>query len=348
MSFLKKTGKALADIIPGLGRMTVDASMTDTVFVTSGSGVIGYRVAMSLLQAGHRSVRVGIWMGDPSKPGGKDKSFDGRIMSVLQAKGAEVVSFDWADESCYEGAINGAKTVFCTIPHMDDWVSVFPSFLKACKDMEVVRFVKISFLRNSAAAERYREHVPFVQFHSTCDDLLIKTCETSSSMTYTILCTSHLMSTPLLHQGSLLRKQHKFVTASYGMGVNYVSPNDVADASVVVILNQKEHTNKIYNLTGAGPVFDKDVAVLLSKAYGTEIQHVSLGYHDYKNDIKARGLPNWLVKDSAAFEKMKASGIDEYASSYTEDLEKLIGKKPETFADYLENKNAQRPGLTFP
>lgn len=302
---------------------------------------------MSLLEAGHRSVRVGIWMGDKTKPGSRDKTFDGRIMAVLESKGAQVVSFDWTDESSFESALQGAKTVFCTIPHMDDWVSVFPSFLKACKDMQVQRFVKISFLRNSAAADRYREHVPFVHFHSTCDDLLIKTSE-MSPMTHTILCTSHLMSTPLLHQGSLLRKQHKFVTASYGMGVNYVSPNDVADASVVVILNQKDHTNKVYNLTGAGPVFDKDVAALLSKAYGTEIEHVQLGYHDYKNDIKARGLPNWLVKDSAAFEKMKATGIDEYASSYTEDLEKLIGKKPETFADYLENKNSQRPGLTFP
>ena len=375
MSLIKKTGKSLADVIPGLGRLTFDSDI-GKVFITSGTGVIGYRVAASkcghqactdcrteksdivseivfllffagLLEAGHKDVRVGIWKGDRQLgPGAGDKSFAQNITEILEAKGAEVIDFDWADESCYDFALNGVKTVFCTLPHMDNWADVFPAFLKKCKDKKIEHFIKISFLRNSAGKE-YREKVPFVHFHGTCDDILEQAPQ-SSRINYTILCTSHLMSTPLLHQGDLLNKDHKFVTASYGMGVNYVSPNDVADAAVVVLLNRKDHRNKVYNLTGPGPTYDADVAKLLSKAYGTEIEHISLGYHDYKKDIKARGLPVWLVRDSASFEKMKASGIDELVSSYTHDLEKLTGKKPETFTEYLENKNSQRPGLTFP
>ena len=132
------------------------------------------------------------------------------------------------------------------------------------------------------------------------------------------------------------------------MGVNYVSPNDVADASVVCLLRLKDHRNKVYNLTGPGPTFDSDVAKLLSKAYNTEIGHKEMGYHDFKKAVLKRGIPVWLAKDAASFERMKATGIDELASSYSSDLEKLIGKKPETFEEYLENKNSQRPGLTFP
>ena len=63
MSFLKAGGKALADVVPGLGHFTFDPSI-GTVFVTSGTGVIGYRVALSLLEFGHKSVRVGIWKGE--------------------------------------------------------------------------------------------------------------------------------------------------------------------------------------------------------------------------------------------------------------------------------------------
>jgi NAD(P)H dehydrogenase (quinone) len=229
---------------------------------------------------------------------------------------------------------------------MDEWSSVFPEFLEVCKQSKVEHFVKISFLRNSAG-DQYRKNVPFVKFHSTCDDLLEQAPKTSR-ISYTILCTSHIMATPLLHQGKSLAEEHKYVTASYGMGINYVSPNDVADAAVVVLLNQTPHRNTVYNLTGAGPIRDKDVAKLLSKAYGAEIKHIELGYHDYKKDVASRGLPEWLVKDSVEFERMKASGIDEFASSYTKDVEKLIGKKPETFAEYIENKNSQRPGRTFP
>lgn len=230
---------------------------------------------------------------------------------------------------------------------MDDWASVFPTFLRACRDKKVEHFVKTSFLEGNEAGDKYRENVPFVRFHSTCDDILAQAPKTSR-ISYTILGTSHLMSTPLLQQGELLKKEHKFVTASYGMGVNYVSPNDVADAAVVVLLRLKDHRNKTYNLTGPGPTFDKDVAAMLSKAYGCKIQHVEMGYHDFKKSITKRGLPIWLVKDAASFERMKAAGLDELASSYTNDLEKLIGKKPESFQDYLENKNSQRPGLTFP
>ena len=57
MSFLKSTGKNLADIIPGLGKFTFDDNL-GKIFVTSGTGVVGYRVAMSLLEQGQKDVRV--------------------------------------------------------------------------------------------------------------------------------------------------------------------------------------------------------------------------------------------------------------------------------------------------
>jgi hypothetical protein len=112
------------------------------------------------------------------------------------------------------------------------------------------------------------------------------------------------------------------------MGVNYVSPNDVADAAMIVRLNRKKHRNTIHQITGLGRITDADVSKLLTEHYGTDIEHIELGYHDYTNDVKERGLPDWLVRDSAAFEKTKASGVDELVSSYTDDVEKWTGKKP--------------------
>lgn len=58
MSFLKNNvGKALGDVIPGLGKFTFDSDL-GKIFVTSGTGVVGYRVAMSLLEQGQTDVRV--------------------------------------------------------------------------------------------------------------------------------------------------------------------------------------------------------------------------------------------------------------------------------------------------
>ena len=122
----------------------------------------------------------------------------------------------------------------------------------------------------------------------------------------------------------------------------------VADASVVVLLNQKPHRNKVYNLTGSGPIRDSEVAQELSKVYGKDIEHVELGYHEYVADVKKRGLPHFMARDAAAMERMKAMGLDENLNSYTKDLENLIGKPAETFAGYLSHKSAMRPGMTFP
>lgn len=156
------------------------------------------------------------------------------------------------------------------------------------------------------------------------------------------------MSSPLLAQGLTLRENHKFVSASYGMGVNYVSPNDVADAAVVVLLNQKPFRNKVYNLTGPGPIKDADVVKLLSKHYGTKIEHIQLGYHEYKKDVESRGIPQYMAKDAAMMERMKAMGIDENPDSYTKDLETIIGRPPEHFEDYLNHQACMRPGMKFP
>ena len=250
--------------------------------------------------------------------------------------------------------MEGVKTVFCTLPHIEGWADVFPSFLKSCKTKKIEHFVKLSFLRPTHAfkgvaeiARQYRENVPFVAFHGTCDDIL-EQAKSTSRISYTILCTSHIMSAPLLIQGKGLREDKTFVSASYGMGVNYVSPNDVADAAVVVILNQKPHRNKTYNLTGPGPVRDSEIVALLSKRYGEPIKHVQLGYHEYKEDVKKRGLPAWMVRDAATMERMKAHGLDELKSSYTKDYFEITGHQPETFEGYLDNTTCMRPGLTFP
>jgi hypothetical protein len=104
------------------------------------------------------------------------------------------------------------------------------------------------------------------------------------------------MSDPLIYQGQVLRKDRKYATASYTMGVNYVSPNDIAKAGIVSLVNRKEHRNKVYNLTAVNPIHDEDVCKLLSEFYGTNIEHDAIGYHQMEDELKKQGFPSWLVQ----------------------------------------------------
>lgn len=136
MSFLKSTGKVFADIIPGLGALTFDDDM-GKVFVTSGTGVIGYRVAMSLLAAGQKDVRVGIYKGEREVNEG-DEGFVGNIANLLRQKGADVIDFDWTDPASVDNALSGGvKTIFCTLPHMDSQIDNFTAFVQKAKGRKV-------------------------------------------------------------------------------------------------------------------------------------------------------------------------------------------------------------------
>lgn len=101
MSLIKGAGKALADVLPGLGRYTYSES-AGTIFITSGTGLIGYRVAISLLAAGHKDVVVGIWKGDRQgeEDDFREQSFADQCADELRAKGARVIDFDWSNEEC--------------------------------------------------------------------------------------------------------------------------------------------------------------------------------------------------------------------------------------------------------
>ena len=111
---------------------------------------------------------------------------------------------------------------------------------------------------------------------------------------------------------------------------------------MVVLFSRKKHRNTVYKITRSGPTIDADVAKLLAMHYGTDIEHIELGYDDYKNDVVEPGPPDWLVRDSAA------CVLDKLALSYTDSFHKLAGKMPGTFKDYLTYKECMRPGLKFP
>mmetsp|Transcript_15351 Transcript_15351/g.25593 ORF Transcript_15351/g.25593 Transcript_15351/m.25593 type:complete len:349 (+) Transcript_15351:80-1126(+) len=329
-NFLKKAFDPLG--------LTVDDD-AGQIFVTSGTGVVGFRVAMGLLDAGYKHVRVGIWKG--KRQIGVDNSIGQKVLDVLEEKGATVIAYDWTNEEDYQMALAGVNTVFCTIPHMHASLDIFTKFLAACKKLGVEHFVKTSFYE--MPGDPYSKTVPFVQFQRQCDELITKNTLTTR-MTYTVLGASHQMSSPLIHQGPVFRDEdetaNRYVTASYAMGVNYISPNDIAKAAIVTIVNRKKHRNKTYNLSGPGPITDKEVCKHLSKFYDKKIRHVPVGYNDIVEDLQKRGFEKWLGKDLAEFEKVKASGVEEYSSAYPKDFELLAGRKPETFDVYLANKGS--------
>jgi hypothetical protein len=90
------------------------------------------------------------------------------------------------------------------------------------------------------------------------------------------------------------------------------------------------HAIKRYTLTGPSPITDKEVATLLSTNLEMDISYVEKPLSSF-------------TKNSAALEKIKASGLEEANKFIKGDFERLAGRKPETFADYLMNESTMAP-----
>jgi NAD(P)H dehydrogenase (quinone) len=293
---LRQVGEAL-----GLRNLDPESGK---IFLTGGSGVIGHRVALRLLRAGYADVRIG--------------ALRPESLEELNKMGAEIADFAWDKEETYEKALKGVKSVLCTTAYQKDWQAHFPVFLAACKKAGVRHFVKISFYHARDKGDVFHE-VPLVRAHGHCDNLLIKTLAGDSfqhelqaevvtarpsnvlppHMSYTVLYASHFMSNPFTFQGNELRESSTLSTfygASGNRGVNYVSPNDIAEVAVRVLLEPCAHYNKEYTLTGPEAITDQQVADFIGKHLKKPVMYVDQPLHEFTTELQVSGDPDWMVQ----------------------------------------------------
>lgn len=314
------------------------------VFVTAGNGVIGYRVATQLLKSGYEfGVRVGYR--DPLNKEhhneAKKDTGEAEMSAIdkLKEAGATAVDFCWEKPDTYEDALEGVKTVFCSAPTHKGWDENFPAFIKACKHAGVRHIVKLSFyhammgpdapMADFAHAQSPGDiflKVPLVRMHRECDKAVMK-----CGLDYCILFTTHFMSNPLRYQGKHLREEGKFYGASGLKGVNYVSPNDIAEVVIQIINHHKKYHHQAYTLTGPKAITDAEVADLLTKAFDRKIEYVNQSAKEFHDT------------NFAALELVKASGEEEKSGVVTHSIEKICEHEAQTYEGYLEAKDSMTP-----
>jgi uncharacterized protein YbjT (DUF2867 family) len=335
-SVLQGSARTLAQVGEALGLRNLDPD-SGRIFITDGAGVVGHRVALRLLQAGYPTVRLGSKHPDS--------------LETLNKMGAEIADFDWSDETTYSKALHDVKSVLITIPYTDRWYTHFDAFIHACKEAKVRHIVKVSFYHAREKSDAAFQEVPLVRRHGECDTHLIHLVKPDPllapsgepivehpNMSYTILFASHYMSDPFTFQGAELRSKNSPSTlygASFNHGVNYVSPNDISEVAVRVILSPRKHYDKTYTLTGAAPITDQEVASYLSKYLRKAIMYVDQPLHEFETELKMSGEPKYMVEDMVAFEKVKATGTEEDRSFCSGDIELICGHPPEDYEAYL-------------
>ena len=254
--------------------------------------------------------------------GGKGKT-GSRVAGRLLKKGqavrigsrSEEPSFDWEDPATWESALEGMDKVYITF-QPDLAVPGASEAIKGFTGQAVKSGVKKVVLL-SGKGEKEAEKCEKIVMNSGLDWTIVRATWFNQNFSESFFLD------PILAGHVALPKNDALVP--------YVDVNDIADVVVASLLNDK-HNDEIYELTGPRTLTFSDVVKEISAATGKEIQFTAISMEEYNAMMQEFNLPDgylWLI--NYLFETV----LVESNSVITNDIEKVLGRKPTDFTEYV-------------
>jgi len=119
----------------------------------------------------------------------------------------------------------------------------------------------------------------------------------------------------------------------------FTDANDIADVVTACLLDDK-HNGQTYELTGPELLTFPETVAIIAKACNKEIQFQALSLEEYKQMLHEYQVPDdhiWLI--NYLFEQV----LDGRNSTITNDIEKVLERKPTDFSTYA--KEAAKTGI---
>lgn len=283
-----------------------------TILVTGASGQLGRSVIGHLLSAIPAS-RIIALVRDPEK------------VKDLSAKGVGVRVGTYDDAASLVQAFQGVDTLFFTsASDLEKRVPQHKNVVEAAKQAGIRHVVYTSFQRKNTTAT---SPIAFVaEAHLRTEEWL-----RTSGMTYTFLKnTLYMDMLPMFIGDQVLQTGTVYLPAGEGKGA-YLTREDMAEIGARVLLTPG-HENKEYDVTGESSVTLADIAALIGKASGKNIQYVSPPVIEFKKALLGAGVPELMVNISTAFAVAIAQGEFEKTNPT---VSTLLGRAPVSIAQYL-------------
>jgi len=210
----------------------------------------------------------------------------------------------------------------------------------AAKAAGVKRVCYTSFVGAGGPADAKEEDIPFLpRDHHFVEQTIYK-----SGLDYSIQRNFLYMDNiPWLFAGSWKFCGDKWLTNTHGKPGAYVAREDCSRVFASLLLGRGE-TNKVYEVTGPEPVTNEDIFNWMCEQTGYKAEYVDLPDEELKKWWLDRGLPKDVYGDFSELPmklcigdllccgEMLANGAMGHA---TDTVEKLTGRKPVGFRDYL-------------
>jgi NAD(P)H dehydrogenase (quinone) len=196
--------------------------------------------------------------------------------------------------------------------------------VKAAKEAGVKHILYTSFERKN---ETETSPIAFLAKSHIDTDNAIK----ASGINYTIFRNNLYLDVLPMFLGEKVLEQGIFFPAGEGQAA-YVSRNDLAEAAAIV-LSSEGHENKEYGTNNVVNYSMQNIADTLSEITNSKVSYTSPSAEVYSDVLTKAGVPGEYIGMFVGFAEAIKQGEFQAESS---DLEKLLGRKPATLADFLK------------
>ena len=279
------------------------------ILVTGASGNIG-RTLQHLLKRTSSSELVGLAR-DPAKA------------ADLSAHGVEIRRGDYSAYHSLVQAFAGVEKVLLISTHaFADRKTEHANVIKAASEAGVNHVLYTPVIRPEGSK--------FELMQVTEPDIFTVKTLKESGLIYTIVAHPPFIESFEFYIG---RKAFETgVRVPEGNGKVAPASRDNLTEAQAVILTSAGHKNKSYALTGDPAISFADVAQILSEIHGKAVSYIAVSNKQYIANLVAAGLP----EAAAQFALGWVDGINSGEwSKQTGDLERLLGRKPTTAAEFF-------------
>jgi len=222
--------------------------------------------------------------------------------------------FDWKNPETWAGAIDGMDTVYITfqpdlaVPGAREAIERFTS--------QAVKGGIQKMVLLSGRGEKEAELCEQVVMNAGADWTIVRASWFNQNFSESFFLYPILAGHVALPRGEAL--------------VPYVDAEDIADVVVEALLDDK-HIGQTYELTGPRQLTFKQVTEEISNVTGGGIQFSSITMEEYAKMLRENQVPEdyiWLIN------YLFTEVLVEKNSSFTNDIQKVLGRKAKDFAEY--------------
>lgn len=281
--------------------------MTTTILVTGATGTIGSRLVKALTGKANTAVRVAVR--------------DAKQGAALEGGNITPVAFDWTKPETVAAALRGVDKAFLLTPFNDESVGYGKAFVDAAKTAGVKHLVKLSVVG--------AEQEPGIlggRWHREVEKHI-----EASGLAYTFLRPGFFADNFI---GYYPPDAEGMIYLPIGDGaVSWIDTRDIADVAAHV-LTTSGHEGQGYVLTGPEALTIAQAAASIGAASGRNVRYVDVPESAAEGAMKGMGLPAWMIQVMMELHGICKAG---YASGVSDAVEKLLGRKPRTFAEFTRD-----------